>query len=61
MSSCRRAVLLKGRWVVEEDEDVSLVGAPKVEELGVVEDGLLEEEKGLEPPGCGRVQLEAPQ
>jgi hypothetical protein len=40
---------------------VELVGAPEVEELGVVEDGLLEEGKGSEPPGCGRVQLEAPQ
>ena len=40
---------------------MELVGAPEVEDLGVVEDGLLEEEKGLEPPGCGRVQLEAPQ
>jgi len=40
---------------------VELVGAPEVEELGVVEDGLVGAEKGLEPPGCGRVQLEAPQ
>ena len=40
---------------------MELVEAPEVEELGVVENGLLEAEKDLEPPGCGRVQLEAPQ